>query len=246
MKKREFDEIISSSGEEMNDAGELAAIYQMICDLPDPEPPASMDEKFFKALDKEGRKRRMGFLRLQGSLTGDPINLGRSLRVAAGIALFLMGWFGASLVGGGNKSEKQYAQLSDELGSLRESLILTMLQMNSPADRIQAVSMVGDISEVDERITVSLLTVLNNDPNENVRMVALETLLGYSEYPGVREGLIRSISQQESPLIQLRLAESMSMLGEKRSADEFRKLLNDLTIDYNIRTRIGETIGSLL
>jgi hypothetical protein len=47
-------------------------------------------------------------------------------------------------------------------------------------------------------------------------------------------------------MIQYRLAELMEILGEKRSVPEFRKILDDLTLDYNVRERINQTMEVLL
>lgn len=246
MKEREIEDISRDSGLGKKDRDEIARINKLLAEAPDPEPSGLLDEKFYRMLDKESLNEGQGRGGLFDRLSVDPVSLRRSMRIVAGIALFLLGWFGATITVRNSGSGDQLAQLSSEIGSLKQSLVLTMMQMNSPSERIQAVSMVEDMNEVDDKITGSLLMILNSDPNENVRLVALEALLDYSEYPGVREGLIRSISMQESPLIQIRLAESMALIGERRSADEFMKIINDLTVDYNVRLRIGETIESLL
>ncbi|MDT8401398.1 MAG: hypothetical protein RQ743_06865 [Bacteroidales bacterium] len=129
---------------------------------------------------------------------------------------------------------------------IRRSLVITMLSQDSPSERIKAVNMVSEMNEVDSKIIESMLRTLNNDSNDNVRLVALETLTLYVDYLEVREELVRSISIQESPLIQYRLAEIMQALQEKKSVPEFQKVLNDLTLDYSVRERINETIKVLL
>lgn len=167
-------------------------------------------------------------------------------RIAAGIALFIIGWFGARITDSTQSGEKQLAELTREVSDLRQSLVITMLSQDSPSERIQAVNMVSEMNEVDSKIIESMLSTLNNDPNDNVRLVALETLTLYVDYPEVREGLVKSISVQDSPLIQYMLAEIMQALQEERSVPEFQKVLNDMTLDYSVRERINETIEVLL
>ena len=106
---------------------------------------------------------------------------------------------------------------------------MTMLNRTQPVERIKAVNMVNEFENADERIIGSLLGALNHDENDNVRLLSLEALIKYSENPAVREGLVTSIHNQSSPMIQLRLAEVMIALNERKAAprisespDEFR------------------------
>ncbi len=62
-------------------------------------------------------------------------------------------------------------------------------------------------------------------PNVNVRLTTLEALTHFARDPVVREGLIQSILQQESPLVQAALADVMLKLQEKRAIQPFKKLL---------------------
>ncbi len=224
---------------------DLKKIYDILLDEDIPEPPDSLDDRFYSMLrdnlSEENRNYRIG---LSGFLKSDSFRV--MARIAAGIALFIIGWFGARITGSTQSGEKQLAELTSEVSGLRQSLVLTMLSQDSPSERIQAVNMVSEMNEVDNKIIESMLSTLNNDPNDNVRLVALETLTLYVYYPEVREGLVKSISIQESPLIQYRLAEIMQALQEKRSVPEFQKVLNDITLDYSVRERINETIEVLL
>ena len=224
---------------------DLKKIYDILLDEDIPEPPDRLDDRFYSMLrdnlSEDNRNYRIG---PSGFLKSDSYRV--MTRIAAGIALFIIGWFGARITGSTQSAEKQLAELTSEVSGLRQSLVLTMLSQDSPSERIQAVNMVSEMSEVDNKIIESMLSTLNNDPNDNVRMVALETLTLYVDYPEVREGLVKSISIQESPLIQYRLAEIMQALQEIRSVPEFQKVLNDITLDYSVRERINETIEVLL
>lgn len=196
----------------------------------------SMDSRFYSMLEDE-KDKASGTKTLQGNRTW--------IRIAAGIALFISGWIGSQLIS--NSSGKQLVvELSGEVAELKETLVIAKLEQDSPSQRIQAVNMVMGMEDLDETLAMSLLSVLNKDPNTNVRLVALETLVNYSDNPIVREGMIKAITNQESPLVQLRLAEIMVELEEKSSVPEFRKILEDLTLDYLVRTRINETVNVLL
>jgi hypothetical protein len=106
--------------------------------------------------------------------------------------------------------------------------------------------MISKMNTADDKIIVSLLTTLENDDNDNVRLLALETLIKYAGKPEVREGLIHAISMQSSPMVQIRLAEIMVSLQEKRSVPEFKKVLNNAQLNYSVRTKIDEAVQTLI
>lgn len=223
----------------------LKKMYDILLNEDIPEPPDSLDNRFYSLLKDSIRKGERNYsARLSGLFKSESFRV--MTRIAAGIALFITGWFGAGITGSNQTDDKQIAELTREVSGLRQSLVLTMLSQDSPSERIQAVNMVSEMNEADSKIIKSMLSTLNNDPNNNVRLVALETLTLYVDYPEVREGLVKSISMQESPLIQYRLAEIMQALQETSSVPEFQKVLTDLTLDYSVRERINETIEVLL
>lgn len=232
---RELVDIIESEGIDISELDDIRDLHNMLgLEIPIPEG-SSLDSNFYSMLEEEGAG-----INVRGRLLS--VNL---MRIAAGIALFVLGWFGSQLLGNSDK-DFDVAELSKEVSILRETLVLTKLQQNSPSERIKAVSMVGEMNNIDDAIVNGLLTALNNDPNDNVRLIALETLSNYAGNPMVVEGIIRSIELQTSPLIQLRMAHLMVALEEKRSVPGFRKILEDITLDYNVRTKLTETVEVLL
>jgi len=152
----------------------------------------------------------------------------------------MQSWFGQ------RSDPRDLAKLSGEMKDLRETLVLTMLDQPSSLERIRAVNMVSQLEKADDRIIESLLNALNTDDNDNVRLLSLEALLKYSGNPAVRDGLISSIKNQSSPMIQLRLAEVMVALKERKAAPELRKILTNTGMNYTVRTRINEAVTVLL
>jgi len=239
-KKQRFDQL--DPGERDVSSKDLKDIRQTFEKLLDEDiqVPAGLDEKFYSSLERESdRKRKISRIMKSSSFRS-------AVRVAAGITLFILGWMSSGIIET-RVSDPSLLALSEEMSELKESLILTMLSKDSPGERIQAVSMVNEIERPDNEIIMSMISVMNNDPNDNVRLVALETLTAYISYPEVREGLIHSITMQSSPIIQLRLAEIMRAIQEKKAVPEFRKLLeNPMTTDYSVRQELSETVAMLL
>jgi hypothetical protein len=77
------------------------------------------------------------------------------------------------------------------------------------------VSYTSDITHADEKVINALFTTLNNDLNVNVRLVALEALTQFAKDAIVREGLVKSLAVQDSPMVQVALADVMVKLQEK-------------------------------
>jgi hypothetical protein len=95
-------------------------------------------------------------------------------------------------------------------------------------------------------VAEALLTTLNNDPNVNVRLVTLDALVRFARDPLVREGLIKSIAQQDSPLMQSAIADVMVKLQEKGSVQSLQELLRKKDINEMVRKKIEQSIHRLI
>jgi hypothetical protein len=211
-----------------------------------PLPSSKMDVRFRMMLNEEKKKDLIGGLISERKRPFYTQFSSPAWRIAAGIALFLMGWFGASRFGSGSPDNQQLISLNGEVIKLRETLVLSMIGQASPVERIKAVNMMNQMEQADGKIVQSLLSTLENDENDNVRLIALDALIKYAKQPSVREGLINSISKQTSPMVQLRLAEIMVSLQEKRSVPEFEKILNNANLNYSVRNKLDETVKILI
>ncbi|HLO60403.1 MAG TPA: HEAT repeat domain-containing protein [Bacteroidales bacterium] len=215
-------------------------LHDKIGNIPVPEPSGLMDAKF-RLLIKEEKKRLMKPELISELKTTHPAGY-YVLRIAAGVALFLSGWFTSTVIGTNNR--QQLTSLGNEVNMLRETLVLAMVQQNSSVERIKAVQMSSQLGG-DEKIIESLLDLLTSDENDNVRLMALEELIKYADQTEVREGLVNCIAKQTSPLVQIRLAEIMMNIHETRSVPEFQKILQNINLNYTVKNKIDETLHSL-
>ena len=133
-----------------------------------------------------------------------------------------------------------------EIENVREKLVFALLDQPSVHKRLQAVNESAKMSQVSEAIVAALFTTLNNDPNSNVRLAAIESLEGYAEDPKVRSGLVRSITAQESPLVQIALADLMVELQEKGAIGPMKQLMEQITTDISVRQKLQESIASIM
>lgn len=140
---------------------------------------------------------------------------------------------------------KQIDSLSSQISEMKQVLMFSLLQDPSASQRMRAVAYTEEITNVDLKVIDALLTTLNEDPNVNVRLATLGALTKLADDPRVREGLVHSIEQQDSPIMQLAIADVMVKLQEKRSVRSLQRLLNKKDINPKVKLNIEKSILKL-
>ncbi|MFL9483885.1 HEAT repeat domain-containing protein [Chitinophagaceae bacterium LWZ2-11] len=142
--------------------------------------------------------------------------------------------------------DQQLQALTAQVHDMKQTMMLSLLENPSASERIKGVSYTSEINHADKEVINALLSTLNNDPNVNVRLSTLEALSHLTSHPEVREGLIKSIIQQDSPLMQSAIADVMLKLQEKKSVQSFEELLKQKNLDNGVRDKIKQTITQLI
>ena len=232
---------------------ELAATRQLwlaMGNVPVPEPGEKVRSRFYAMLEtvqiEEAKKRRRSWKsilrRVRRFLTPQ-----LAIRVAYSLSLVLVGLAGGYWLSA--KKAPVYEQQINDLGAqvqqMRQTVLLSLLENSSATERLRAVEYTKDIEQVDAQVVEALLSTLNNDSNVNVRLVTLEALAQLAADPKVREGLVHSIVQQDSPLVQSALADVMVKLQEKRSLKPLRQLLRQENLNDFVKVKIEQTIKEL-
>ena len=163
---------------------------------------------------------------------------------ALGVVALLLGVLLGNLFS--SNSSDEIKNLASQLQQTQETMMLALLEKESSRDRLKAVKITQEMSNVSSTVIEGLLTTLNNDENVNVRLAAIESLSEYAQNPVVREGLVKSIQNQNSPLVQLKLAELMVYLQDKSSVQEFKDLIKEKEIPTDVKNQLEEQIKVLL
>jgi hypothetical protein len=145
-------------------------------------------------------------------------------RIAAGIALLICGTFIGMLINGGfnySSASNELKQLRSEVLDLKKATMFTMLKEESSSDRIQAVSYAGDLRNPDQNVIDELIKTLNNDKNVNVRMAAAYALSKFAGQRAVSDSLVKSLSQQSDPILQVTL---INILAERKEKSALRPI----------------------
>ncbi len=149
-------------------------------------------------------------------------------RVAAAALLLTVGyWFG----GRGEPStveKNQVAEMKQELGEIKEMLMLANLKAQYPSERIQAVSQVESYNDIDPKLIKALVTTLNTDASPNVRLAAANALQKFATInSNVRAELVRSLEFQTEPIVQISLINMMVELEEKSAVNKLKSLIDN-------------------
>ena len=127
----------------------------------------------------------------------------------------------------------------------RQARLLVLLDNPSAVQRLRAVRYAEDLAPTNEPVVAALLSTLNQDPNVNVRLAALEVLAGLAQDPTVRQGLVRALPRQESALVQSALADVMVQLQERGSVRPLQELLQQENLNERVKNKIQQSIKSL-
>lgn len=239
--EKQLHKLLDTGEIQLEELEELEQIYASMEHLPVPEPGERIRNRFYQMLAEEQNSK--------GSSLSETIRQFAASfqirRVAAALGIFLVGM----LVGNWQTPFQDYRhqldRLSTEVSQMREVMMLSLLDNDSATERLKAVNISTDMQPADNQIAEALLKTLNNDPNVNVRLAAIEALLHHASNPLVREGMVSAITAQESPIVQAALADAMLILQEKRSIEEFKKLLESNGLDRNVRDKLQTTIAAL-
>ncbi len=227
-------------------------VWNLMREIPQPEPSASMRECFdamltnYKEQLAEHKNPIRGWLyklREYWSLQAKPRFAFSLLLLAAGlVGGYLLHQPGESAI----SYNKQIDSLSSQVSEMKQMIMLSLLQDPSASQRIRAVAYTDEISNVDLKVIGALFTTLNEDPNVNVRLITLEALVKLADEPKVREGLVRSIDLQESPLMQSAIADAMVKIQEKSSVKSLQKLLSKKDLNQMVKINVEKSIQKLI
>ncbi|MDR8390525.1 HEAT repeat domain-containing protein [Aliifodinibius sp. S!AR15-10] len=243
--REEFNSLIESGEMDLQDIREMESLYSQMGHIEMPEPTPALGDRFYSMLEAEMQKQNTGWMP-KIAMVFDHVQHRFQLRyLTYAVSIFLAGLLVGDIYAPISNQDEQIDRLSTEVYQLREMMMISLLDDSSPIERLKAVNISNEIPSVDSRVIDALLRTLNNDSNVNVRLAAVEALVQHASNAKVRQGLVSSITRQESPIVQSALADAMLTLQEKQSVDEFKKLLDRNELDNTVRDKLETTIAAL-
>jgi HEAT repeats len=237
---KQLEQLIEEGEVELTQLRELSKLDEQLMNSESPSPSLRADDAFYTMLAKEKQKQKRSAFAFQ--LPDWNILLPR---LAFASVLLIAGFAGGYLIRSSSQ-KPEVQQLTKEVSDLKEMMMLSLLEKESATERLKAVSLTNDMDHVSTKVTEALFQTLNNDNNVNVRLAALEALKPYVKESEVRMKLIQSIAMQDSPLVQVEMAQLMAAMQEKRSVKELQKLLDSDKTPKEIKTKLKESIEVLI
>ena len=234
-----LEQLIEEGSVELTQLRELDKLDDQIIGLEGPTASLKLDHQFYAMLEEE--KRKAG--RKVFAIAWPDLNM-LFPRLAFASILLIAG-FGAGYLLERPSENAQVQGLTKEISNLKEMVMLSLLEKESTTDRLRAVSLTSDMNQVSQKVTHALFKTLNEDENVNV-LAALEALKAFVKDNRVREELVRSISKQDSPMVQLELAGLMVTIQEKKSVKELQKIVENEKTPKEVKNKIRESIQVLI
>lgn len=235
-----IEQLIEEGEIELTQLRQLYSFNEQLMKEEVPLPSLRLDDQFQAMLGDEKRKLSKGSFSFRFAEWSVIFP-----RLGLAAVLLVIGFVGGNLSQRPSSSQ-DVKQLTLQVGELKEMMMLSLLEKESASERLRAVSLTNEMDKVSDKVTKALFQTLNHDNNVNVRLAALEALTPYVSQSTVREELIRSITLQDSPLVQVTLADLMVSLQEKKSVGALQKLLDNDSTPKDVKKQIKKSIDVLI
>jgi hypothetical protein len=240
--KAQLERFIESGAVSIEDLESLQVVDRHLANVQMPAPSAELDHRFYNMLAEEKRKPQPFSWRHFFSWPefAPKLALASVTLIVGVLAGYLLRSPDAAPAG------NQIEALSQQVSDLQEMMMLSLLEKESATDRLKAVNLTQEMGEASIKVTNALIRTLNEDDNVNVRLAALDALKPFVNDSKVREALVRSIARQESPLVQVSMAELMVALQEKSAVKEFEKIVGSDKTPADVKKKIKQTMEVLI
>ena len=247
--QNDFEEFLNNHPAYQNIFDGLKETWQDMDAINTPTPSGKMDERFYDRLSEEGEiaantnNKKLSSLRIFIERMLQPQLAYATLILCAGLVL---GYF-LRPINNLEPIKNTVVKVSEpNTEGVRQQLVLTLLEQPSANQRLKGINEANKIQKTDETVISALLKTLNNDTNVNVRLAAIESLTNYIDHPTVRQGLVQSIVKQDSPMVQVMLANLMVALQEKESIEPFKTLMQNKDLNTSVKEKLETTIKSII
>jgi hypothetical protein len=144
------------------------------------------------------------------------------------------------------ESKKDIVQLKTDMDQIRQVVISSLLNESSVVERINGLTMTSRLKNVDRQFYSTLLLLLNSDSNVNVRLAAVNALANFAEDEYVRHELVKSLSLQSSPLVQISLIDLLTSIRETESSSTLIRIINDPDINTHVKERARKALEQFI
>ncbi|MGD8537642.1 MAG: HEAT repeat domain-containing protein [Candidatus Aminicenantes bacterium] len=218
----------------------LSAIWTKLGVIPEEQPSGEVRTRFYTMLEayKQGIAEERSPSRLQRMVSDvfEHVWPKRpAFQFSMALVFLVVGLAAGIFLSSQGQNGTQLAMLQDEVQDMQQALAISLLDRPSASERLQGVSISRRMDNPGAQTLEALLYTLDNDKNVNVRLAAVDALYLFYDHPGVKEGLLRSLKNQPSPLVQVALIDLIVNMRERQAADALRLLIEDEKINPDVK-----------
>ncbi|MBS1506212.1 MAG: HEAT repeat domain-containing protein [Bacteroidetes bacterium] len=185
-------------------------------------PSLSMRENFEKSLQAEISKSENP---IESSAKGKQVFFTNwMIRAAAAVALIMVGVAIGRWINTTRETNQAIAELKEQVEANKKAMLIMLENQQSASQRVMGATVAYQLPQADDEIVNVLVKTMNEDPNTNVRLTALEALGKFYQQPHVRKELINALTAQKDPMVQIALIRLMVQMKEKQVVDELQKI----------------------
>jgi hypothetical protein len=233
-----FETMLASDAALRVETEELRTTWDNLADIDNQQPSAGLRTRFYERLASATERSRTQRPKLFGLWPMRPV----WQAVFMGI-VFAAGLFSGFL--SRQSSVMQVARLQTEVQQMRQLVALSMLNRQSPSARLEGVSWSSRVREPDPQVSAALVSALEDDPNVNVRLSAVDALSELGNDKKIRTQLIESLPRQQSPLVQIAIVDALVQIRAREAGPELSAIAADARYNSNVRQRSAWALQSL-
>jgi hypothetical protein len=168
------------------------------------------------------------------------------MQFATTVAVLIIGLAAGLAINQRAESKKEIVQLKTDVNQIRQLVMSSLLNQSSATDRINGLTMSGRLKGADNEFFSVLLLMLNSDSNINVRLAAVNALANFADNEYVRHELVKSLSLQSSPLVQISLIDLLASIKETGSSSTLIRIINDPDINIHVKERARKALKQFI
>ncbi len=140
-----------------------------------------------------------------------------------------------------NSSTADRGELRREVDTLKQQVSLSLINNESSSNRLKGVVLTSTLEKPDNNTLHTLLNTLNSDPSINVRLSAVDALYLFRNNKIVKDGLVKALENQQSPMVQMALIELLSEIKEKKALKALQSLMSKKSVNPQVKKEAEKT-----
>jgi hypothetical protein len=148
-------------------------------------------------------------------------------RVAAVVLLVMAGVAIGNWISNNQQQAKELTELKQQVDENRRVMMAMLENQQSASQRMIGLSVAYELDKPDDEIVKVLVKTMNEDPNSNVRLAAMDALGKFSNEAIVRSALIQSLSTQKDPIVQIALIQLLVKMKETGVVKQLEQMTKD-------------------